>query len=58
MTAHAIYRNPHPMRDSLPLLPMSAEQARFWNLFHSRRLAAPADGNNAAFEARGGKAST
>jgi hypothetical protein len=39
MTAAVIYRNPHPMRSAMPLLPMDAEQARFWSLFHSRRAA-------------------
>ncbi len=39
MTDYAIHRNPHPMRDSLPLLPMSQEDARFWNILHSRRAA-------------------
>lgn len=39
MTAATIIHNPHPMRDSLPLLPMSQEDARFWNILHSRRAA-------------------
>lgn len=39
MTAHAIHRNARPMRSAMPLLPMSQEDARFWNIFHSRRAA-------------------
>jgi len=37
MTAHRIHTNPHPMRSYMPLLPMEAEQARFWELRKFRR---------------------
>jgi len=40
---------------SSTVLPMTKEQDADWKLYHSRRLAAPADGTNTAFEARGGK---
>lgn len=39
MTAAVIHRNPHPMRSYMPLLPMEAEQARFWELRKFRRAA-------------------
>lgn len=51
MTAHAIIRNPRPMQIAAPLLPMDAEQARFWSLFHSRRAASMRDSNTPAIEA-------
>lgn len=36
-------RNPHPMRHAMPLLPMDAEQARFWELRRKRHpTASPA----------------
>lgn len=36
-------RNAHPMRSAMPLLPMDAEQARFWALRRERspRAASP-----------------
>lgn len=30
MTAHRIYTNAHPMRDTLPLFPMAQTDAQFW----------------------------
>lgn len=34
-------RNAHPMRYAMPLLPMDAEQARFWFLRRQRSPASP-----------------
>lgn len=59
MTAARIFASAKPSRPPFTgIQPMSAEDARFWSLRLSRRLAAPAEAPNAAFEARGGKAST
>lgn len=31
MTAHRIHTNAHPMRSSLPLIPMAQTDAQFWS---------------------------
>ena len=43
MTAHRIHTYPHPMRSAMPLLPMSKDDAMFWQLRKERnhRAASP-----------------
>lgn len=39
MTAAPIHRNPHPMRSAMPLLPMTKDDAMFWQLRKERNAA-------------------
>lgn len=55
MTAARIFASANPSRQVSGIQPMTAEDARFLELRRSRRLAAPAEASNAAFEARGGE---
>lgn len=43
MTAAVIHRNPHPMRSAMSLLPMTKDDALFWQLRKERnhRAASP-----------------
>lgn len=46
-------RNPHPMRSAMPLLPMDAEQARFWALRAKRHPTASPEPTGSSNSARG-----